>query len=329
MNRTVAAMSLLQPVDIAPSDRFSVLQKSVALIVALMLHAGLVAVLLTPELHIPKMSKTPDGFAVVVLPESVSDTTVSIPKSSDPPAPWMHKSPPQPLVEETASPAPRRLPPPVETAAVDPAPPAPAVSEPKVVIPVRPVPMAMPRRRSPPITVPEAAPTPPPVVQTPRQLAPEPEPVSSSEPTTAQQVPSPETSASTPVASLRTTSHSSRSVSRSARTTAPASEQGRRSAEISRFTPPVGQVSLMNNPKPHYPRFARRRGLQGLVLLRVEVDDAGHPLQVSIKRSSGHKVLDRSAVKAVKLWRFIPATRGGVAVRASVDVPIRFSLVKS
>ncbi|MBF0444995.1 MAG: energy transducer TonB [Magnetococcales bacterium] len=95
------------------------------------------------------------------------------------------------------------------------------------------------------------------------------------------------------------------------------------------FTPPVGRVSMLNNPKPIYPVFARRRGLEGLVLLSVDVNSEGYPLVVKIKKGSGHKVLDRCALQTVKKWRFIPAKRGDIPVRASVEIPIRFSLVNS
>ncbi|MBF0447473.1 MAG: energy transducer TonB [Magnetococcales bacterium] len=93
------------------------------------------------------------------------------------------------------------------------------------------------------------------------------------------------------------------------------------------FVPVTTQSPVLNNPKPRYPVLARRRGWQGLVLLRVEVDSTGAPLSVQIKQGSGHSILDDSAVQTVKSWRFIPAKRWGVAVRAFVEVPIHFSLV--
>jgi periplasmic protein TonB len=52
------------------------------------------------------------------------------------------------------------------------------------------------------------------------------------------------------------------------------------------FTPPVGRVSMLNNPKPVYPIFARRRGFEGLVLLSVDVNSEGYPLGVKIKKGS-------------------------------------------
>ena len=95
------------------------------------------------------------------------------------------------------------------------------------------------------------------------------------------------------------------------------------------YTPPRSDADYLNNPKPNYPAFARRRGLQGVVVLAVEVDSSGLPLAVSVKRGSGYKILDRSALLTVQQWRFIPAQRGGTPVRATVNIPIRFQLMDS
>jgi len=92
------------------------------------------------------------------------------------------------------------------------------------------------------------------------------------------------------------------------------------------FVAPRSNAAYLKNPKPAYPPIALRRGMQGLVLLNVEVSKKGTPLTVKVKKSSGSVLLDKSALKAVRQWRFAPATRGGLPVAATVDVPIRFSL---
>ncbi len=92
------------------------------------------------------------------------------------------------------------------------------------------------------------------------------------------------------------------------------------------YRPPSSNSATLNNPKPDYPRIALRRGIEGLVLLHVNVDERGHPIEIKIKKSAGFKPLDIAALKAVRCWRFLPAQRNGVAVRASIEVPIRFRL---
>ncbi|UNK57925.1 energy transducer TonB [Pseudoxanthomonas daejeonensis] len=80
-------------------------------------------------------------------------------------------------------------------------------------------------------------------------------------------------------------------------------------------------------PPPAYPRDAIRSNAQGTVMLRVLVDVDGKPLEVIVDRSSGHRSLDREAVRQVQQrWRFEPAMREGRAVQAWGLVPIDFSL---
>ena len=80
------------------------------------------------------------------------------------------------------------------------------------------------------------------------------------------------------------------------------------------------------NMPPVYPRQARRRGYEGIVLLSVMVLDNGTVGEVRIKESSGYSCLDSAALKTVKKWTFEPATRLGTAIPMWVDVPVRFTL---
>ena len=89
----------------------------------------------------------------------------------------------------------------------------------------------------------------------------------------------------------------------------------------------VSSPRYAQNPKPVYPQEAREKGYQGKVLLRVEVLANGRVGQVALKKSSGCEVLDRSALAAVKEWRFIPARKGEVAVPVLVIIPIKFQLL--
>ena len=79
-------------------------------------------------------------------------------------------------------------------------------------------------------------------------------------------------------------------------------------------------------PRPGYPAVAIRRGYEGSVLLNVHVLPNGKPKEVTIFKSSGHKVLDKAALSAVKRWKFVPAQRGFKAVSSWVKVPIEFRL---
>ncbi|MCW8132369.1 MAG: energy transducer TonB [Planctomycetota bacterium] len=81
------------------------------------------------------------------------------------------------------------------------------------------------------------------------------------------------------------------------------------------------------NPTPDYPALARRKGLEGLVIVCVEVLESGRSGAVKLARSSGHAALDEAAVACAKRWRFRPALKDGEAVRCEVEVPFQFELV--
>lgn len=84
----------------------------------------------------------------------------------------------------------------------------------------------------------------------------------------------------------------------------------------------------LRNPAPSYPLEALQKGWQGVVVLKVFVDKSGHPVNVEKEQSSGHEILDESALKTVKSWRFHPAQLGALPIKSSVRIPIRFFLEK-
>jgi protein TonB len=90
--------------------------------------------------------------------------------------------------------------------------------------------------------------------------------------------------------------------------------------------PPRYNAAYLSNPPPAYPLAARRRGVEGTVLVRAKVAASGECQRAELKKSSGHDMLDNAALEAVKKWRFVPAKRGSQAVVAWVEVPITFKL---
>jgi len=67
-------------------------------------------------------------------------------------------------------------------------------------------------------------------------------------------------------------------------------------------------------------------GQQGIVMLDVFVSADGRALKVSIKRSSGFRILDQAAASAVRGWTFQPGRIAGVPASSRVEVPVRFRL---
>lgn len=83
----------------------------------------------------------------------------------------------------------------------------------------------------------------------------------------------------------------------------------------------------LNNPKPEYPSRSLDRGEEGTVTLEVVVEPDGHPSDVKVVKSSGYSALDNSALQTVKkYYKFIPATKAGVSIRASYRFNIVFKL---
>jgi len=79
-------------------------------------------------------------------------------------------------------------------------------------------------------------------------------------------------------------------------------------------------------PRPIYPSISRRRGEQGLVVLRVEVLPNGTVGKIKTLSDAGFARLARAAINAVRKARFRPATLDGRPVKDTVRVPFRFVL---
>ncbi|MFC5593853.1 energy transducer TonB [Lysobacter niastensis] len=89
----------------------------------------------------------------------------------------------------------------------------------------------------------------------------------------------------------------------------------------------AAQLQALVSPAPPYPAQAIRDGLTGTVVLEIVVGTDGRPLDVTIVRSSGHRVLDQAARRTVLTrWTFQAATRYGQPVQAIGRVPIDFVL---
>ena len=84
---------------------------------------------------------------------------------------------------------------------------------------------------------------------------------------------------------------------------------------------------LNANVRPPYPPEALARGIEGVVTLRVVVDEDGAVRSAKVETSSGDASLDQSALTTVRdRWHFEPAHRNGMPVECEVLVPIRFRL---
>jgi protein TonB len=83
---------------------------------------------------------------------------------------------------------------------------------------------------------------------------------------------------------------------------------------------------LLYAPQPEYPAQARRNNWEGAALLELRIGPEGTVREATVLQSSGYSLLDRTAEKTVKSWRYRPACRDGVAVAWQTQVRIKFVL---
>lgn len=81
------------------------------------------------------------------------------------------------------------------------------------------------------------------------------------------------------------------------------------------------------NSRPPYPPTSRRLEEQGTVILNLYVQADGKVTDAKVRKSSGSERLDEAAVReALRSWRFLPATQGGVPIAAWHPVAVTFRL---
>lgn len=218
------------------------------------------------------------------------------------------EAPPPPVSQQAEQPPPEPAPPPESALAEAPVPevePPPALAEqvrsPEVAeAPAPPEPVearAAPPREEPPPELPLPPPAQPmrPAPPSPRQAAPPAQAASRQAP------PGPSASAAAP------------------------SEAPGGSRATGAVSPP-GLLDGFRNPEPEYPTTSRERGDQGVVTVQLRISEAGEVTAVEVIATSGHPALDDSARRAVRRWRFRPATRDGVAIPGSVRTAVHFRL---
>jgi len=81
--------------------------------------------------------------------------------------------------------------------------------------------------------------------------------------------------------------------------------------------------ALGSNVVPAYPEQARSVGREGVVILKIVIDEEGRVASVEVMR--GDEPFASAAVRAVQSWRYRPATLGGtpISIYRIVKVPFR------
>ncbi len=86
----------------------------------------------------------------------------------------------------------------------------------------------------------------------------------------------------------------------------------------------IADMNILHQENPKYPDTARSALVQGLVVLRVTIDEKGVPVEMDVV--SGHALLVPETLRAMKLWRFGSVKHQGRAVSAVFTVSILYLL---
>jgi TonB family protein len=86
----------------------------------------------------------------------------------------------------------------------------------------------------------------------------------------------------------------------------------------------VMEAMLVHRVQPDYPRLAKNMGLSGTVVLRARIGTDGEVRDLEVV--SGNAILARSALEAVREWRYQPTMLNGRAVDVETQVTVNFVL---
>lgn len=89
----------------------------------------------------------------------------------------------------------------------------------------------------------------------------------------------------------------------------------------------VSRVEYIREPRAKYPPTARALKQRGTVTLRALIDTQGHARRIDVFRTSGYKLLDEAACRAVAEALFRPYMENGEPRAVFVLIPIEFDTV--
>ncbi len=87
---------------------------------------------------------------------------------------------------------------------------------------------------------------------------------------------------------------------------------------------PVGGIEAIQK-KIVYPEIARRAGVEGRVLIKAFVDEAGNVSKTELIKGIGAGC-DEAAAEAVRKTKFKPGKQRGKSVKVQVAIPVMFKL---
>ena len=86
----------------------------------------------------------------------------------------------------------------------------------------------------------------------------------------------------------------------------------------------VMEGHLIRRVQPEYPSIARIAGIQGAVVIRAMISKDG--TTENLRALSGHPVLTRASMDAVKQWRYRPYFLNGEPIEVETQITVNFTL---
>jgi TonB family protein len=83
-------------------------------------------------------------------------------------------------------------------------------------------------------------------------------------------------------------------------------------------------AKLFHMESPEYPLGARAEGVEGVVILHAIIGTDGKVRDLSL--ISGNRVFVKSAISAVRRWRYRPTTLNGIPIEVDTSISVIFSL---
>lgn len=81
--------------------------------------------------------------------------------------------------------------------------------------------------------------------------------------------------------------------------------------------PPI----LLKQITPNYPEYARRRGIEGFVILQFTININGHVINPSVQQANPPDHFETAALRAIKQWQFSPGRNDN-----GTPIPCRFQM---
>lgn len=98
------------------------------------------------------------------------------------------------------------------------------------------------------------------------------------------------------------------------------------SAEALRAAQSNRPARVLSRSEPSFPLEARRKGIAGVVEVRVLVGPSGQVESVQVEKADPPGVFERSALTAVRNWKFSPAFQDGKVSSSWIRQRIRYDL---